>query len=59
MVYLANICCVMYVFSCKMYKQPTNPLQFYDVFYSQYVHQHVSASSPAICRVMLQEYNCS
>jgi len=30
----------------------------YDVFYSQYSHQHVSASIPAIFRVMflLQEY---
>ena len=30
----------------------------YDVFYSHYSHQHVSAGIPAICRVMLllQEY---
>jgi hypothetical protein len=48
----------MYSF-VKMYEQPTNALQFYDVFYSQYVNEHVSASSPAIFRVMLQDYNCS
>jgi len=36
-----------------MYKQPTNALYFYDVFYL-YV-QHVLA----IFMVMIQEYNCS
>jgi hypothetical protein len=33
---------------------------FYDVFYSQYFHQHISASILAIFRAMflLHEHNC-
>jgi hypothetical protein len=33
---------------------------FYDVFYSQYSYQHVSAGIPAIFRVvfLLQQYIC-
>jgi hypothetical protein len=31
----------------------------YDVFYSQYSHQHLVAGNPAIFRVtLLQEYSC-
>jgi len=46
-------------FVCEMYKQPTDSLQFYDVFYLCLV-QNVSASNPTIFRAMcfVQDYNC-
>jgi len=39
-------------------KQPMR-FNIYEVFYSQYFHQHVSAGIPAIFRVvnLLQKYN--
>ena len=37
-----------------MYKQPTEALLVYDVFYSLDTHQHVSPATAAIFKVMLQ-----
>jgi hypothetical protein len=42
-------------------QKPAKVLKFYDVFLFIIFYQHVSASSPAILRVMfsIQEYSCS
>jgi hypothetical protein len=45
-------------YTCHYPKYVTNPQMhsnIYDVLYSQYSHQHVSAGIPAILRVMLAE----
>jgi hypothetical protein len=39
-----------------MYKQPTNALYFMMYFYVQYLHQHISASNPAIFSFMFVMY---
>ena len=42
-----------------MYKQPTNAVQFYDVFLVMISSPVCSASKPAVFRDMIQECNCS